>query len=173
MPQEGGVKFPKATTTTVQQEQQPRPQVQQPKNNSLATEQAHLTDPEPSSPRPSFSPSPFDASQPSAAHQVAQLCVALGIPAPMYKLERMDAGGEFWGGRADFGFDSAMLPFDVSKLIHAENVLDKKAAKEIIAEDLRKHLVAVKLARDAADQAFLAGGTRGGGGNKKGRMPED
>ncbi|KAH8158567.1 hypothetical protein CIB48_g9684 [Xylaria polymorpha] len=98
--------------------------------------------------------SPFDASQPSAAHQVSELCTSLGISSPTYKVEPTNDAG-FFGGYADFGSYGALLPFDISKS-RVENIMGKKAAKEMIAENLLRLLQEERQKRAAADEAFLA-----------------
>ncbi|KAI3336391.1 hypothetical protein HD806DRAFT_4004 [Xylariaceae sp. AK1471] len=176
MPHDGGVRFPKATTTTTTTTQQPQfqPQTQQPRASSSSSflGQEEQTTYASTNAVPS---SPFDDTQPSATHQVSQLCDSLGLPAPTYRLEPMSAGGEFWRGRADFGVYSATLPFDVSRLVRVESVLGKRAAKENIAEDLLKYLREEKRTREIGDREFLArvrGGSGGGGKERGGGMRE-
>ncbi len=77
--------------------------------------------------------SPFDDSQPSAALQVGELCKALGIHPPKYDINSVGDG--FYRGRADFGIEGDLLPFDVSQLEVVDNLLSKKTAKEMIAEE--------------------------------------
>ncbi|KAI0434055.1 hypothetical protein F5Y09DRAFT_297057 [Xylaria sp. FL1042] len=106
--------------------------------------------------------SPFDDTQPSVANQAAELCNALGLQHPKYDIQPTDDG--FYRGRVDFGTLSDLLRFDTSQLILTEDVMDRKAAKEMLAEKLLKLLQAEKEKRDAANQAFLA---RPGGGGKE------
>ncbi|RYC61197.1 hypothetical protein CHU98_g5009 [Xylaria longipes] len=149
MPQDGGVKFPRSTIVFPQQRQA---QPKTPSNRSHA---------KPSSPFAAIPASPFDASQPSAAHQVSELCTSLGIPPPTYRVDPADERGSFFNGYADFGSFGAILPFDTSEC-RVENIMGKKAAKETIAENLLILLQEEKQKRAAADQAFLAQ-PRGGG----------
>ncbi|TRX90806.1 hypothetical protein FHL15_008385 [Xylaria flabelliformis] len=149
MPQSGGVKFPKSASIFSQQKQQQQQQAQ-PKPPSSPF---HTT--KPSSPPAVIPASPFDASQPSAAHQANELCTVLGLPSPVYRVESTDEKGSFFSGSADFGAYNAILPFDVSKS-RVENIMGKKAAKEMIAENLLKLLQEEKQKRAAADEAFLA-----------------
>ncbi|KAI1743947.1 hypothetical protein F4680DRAFT_408000 [Xylaria scruposa] len=164
MPRSGGVKFPKSTSLFSQQNQQQQQQQQQEQQQQQAQPNP------PSSPFPttkSFSPpaaipaSPFDASQPSALHQASELCTALGISPPSYKIEPSDEQGLFFSGYADFGGFNAIMPFDVLKS-RVENIMGKKAAKEMIAENLLKLLQDEKKKRAAADEAFMAQHTGGG-----------
>ncbi|KAI1752373.1 hypothetical protein F4782DRAFT_501607 [Xylaria castorea] len=147
MPQSGGVKFPRSTIVFPQQKQQQ--QQAPPKNPSSPS---HTT--KPSSPPAAIPASPFDDSQPSAAHQANELCTGLGISPPTYRVELTDEKGLFYSGYADFGVYGAILPFDVSKS-RVENIMGKKAAKEMIAENLLRLLLEEKQKRAAADQAFL------------------
>ncbi|KAI0439260.1 hypothetical protein F4803DRAFT_531983 [Xylaria telfairii] len=142
MPQAGGVKFPRSTLVPPQQNQQTQPKAPSSPSHTKA------------SPAAAIPASPFDASQPSAAHQVSELCTSLGFSTPTYKLEPASDEG-FYGGYADFGPYGAILPFDVSKC-RVENIMGKKAAKEMIAENLLRLLQEEKLQRAAADAAFLA-----------------
>ncbi|KAI8635060.1 hypothetical protein F5Y19DRAFT_411398 [Xylariaceae sp. FL1651] len=164
MPQEGGVKFPKAATTVPQQQQKQQQSRQSVKSPSPFIKQETPSPPPHAIVIPS---SPFDETQPSAIHEVDQLCKALFLPSPSYKIEPAGgAGGEFWNGRAEFGTDRELLPFSVEDLVRVENVLGKKAAKEMVAEDLRKHLRAEKARRAEADRIFLARGLFGAGGGR-------
>ncbi|KAI3343498.1 hypothetical protein F4824DRAFT_10691 [Ustulina deusta] len=159
MPQ-NGVRFPKGVITPhqqqQQQQQQTQPKSQEPKASSSSPAQGQA----PSQPKKYPSPparipaSPFDDSQPSAALQVGELCKALGIHPPKYDINSVGDG--FYRGRADFGIEGDLLPFDVSQLEVVDNLLSKKAAKEMIAENLLKQLRAEKERRDASNQAFLA-----------------
>ncbi|KAI0552042.1 hypothetical protein F4679DRAFT_118027 [Xylaria curta] len=149
MPQSGGVKFPKSTGVFSQQTQQQQQQAQpKPPSSPFPTTK-------PISPPAAIPTSPFDASQPSALHQASELCTILGISPPMYKIEPTDEKGLFFSGYADFGGFNAIMPFDVLKS-RVDNIMGKKAAREMIAENLLKLLQEEKRKRAAADEAFLA-----------------
>ncbi|KAI1429231.1 hypothetical protein F5Y12DRAFT_727275 [Xylaria sp. FL1777] len=158
---ENGVRFPKGFIPPHQQQQQQQIQSksQQPQTSTSPPTQGGQTPSpakKPPSPPAKLPSSPFDDSQPSAANQVTELCKALGITPPKYDIEA--TGDGFYKGRADFGPSGDLLPFDVSQLTNVENVMGKKPAKEMIAEDLLKHLQELKQTRDAANRAFLEGG---------------
>ncbi|KAI0448727.1 hypothetical protein F5B21DRAFT_96506 [Xylaria acuta] len=158
MPQGGGVKFPRSAIVFPQQQQQQ--QQQQQTQSKAPSSPSHTT--KLSSPPAVIPASPFDASQPSAAHQVAELCTSLGISTPSYRVDPTDDKGSFFSGYADFGPYGAILPFDTSKS-RVENIMGKKAAKEMIAENLLEILQEEKRKRAAMDQAFLAKHKGGGG----------
>ncbi|KAI0971649.1 hypothetical protein F4678DRAFT_472172 [Xylaria arbuscula] len=153
MPQHG-VRFPKGYSTPHQLQGQPKSP--QPKGFSNTPAQGQILSPARIQSTPTRSPfSPFDDSQASAANQAAELCKALGINPPRYDIATTTIDG-FYRGRADFGDEGDFLPFDASELALTEDVMGKKAAKELIAEKLVKLLLAEKEKRDARNQAFLA-----------------
>ncbi|KAI1302616.1 hypothetical protein F5Y03DRAFT_396373 [Xylaria venustula] len=152
MPQ-SGVRFPKGYPRPNQLQGQP--QSPQPQALSNTPFRGQTLSPANVQSTPVRSPlSPFDDSQTSAANQAAELCKALGIKAPKYDVDATVDG--FYRGRADFGDESDFLPFDASELVLTEDVMGKKAAKEMIAEKLVTLLLAEKAKRDARNQAFLA-----------------
>ncbi|KAI0400992.1 hypothetical protein F4802DRAFT_582670 [Xylaria palmicola] len=135
IPKTGGVRWPKAPPPPPPQKQ-PKPQQQQQ--------------------LPRVAPaSPFDASEPSAAYQVSELCRDLRLPVPTYVVEPSGAGAEFFSAHAEYGAHGALLPFDPS-LCRAEDVMGKKAAKEMVAELVHEQLVHEQQKRRAMDAAFLA-----------------
>ncbi|KAI1353054.1 hypothetical protein F5Y01DRAFT_277653 [Xylaria sp. FL0043] len=163
MPQ-NGARFPKGFVTPHQQLQsQAQSQQQSPQASGSTPTQGQ------SSPQTKRSPtkppsSPFDDSQPSAANQAAELCNAMGLQPPKYDVQPTADG--FFRGRVDFGPLADLLRFDTSELVLTEDVMDKKAAKEMLAEKLLKLLQAEKERRDAANQAFLAGTRKGDDGKR-------
>jgi hypothetical protein len=189
MPQEGGVRFPKATIA------QPPPSPSQtrqlgasgsspPVRNGRgggreggrqAAPFGQTTHPSTTSTTTSITPtSPFDDTEPAATRQVSQLCDSLGLSPPAYRLQAVESGGQFWSGHADFGVHSVTLPFDAARLVRVKNVFGKRTAREMIAEDLLTHLREEKRTREIGDHAFLAR-IRGGGGEgpgEKGGMLE-
>ncbi|KAI0542291.1 hypothetical protein GGR58DRAFT_453422 [Xylaria digitata] len=151
MPQDG-VRFPKGAITPHQKHlAQSKGQQSKASNSSLAKGQSP-TQINPPSPPTNIPSSPYDPSEPSAAHQVTILCNALGIPQPRYEVESVNDG--FYRGRADFGTYSDMFPFDASE--PTPDAISKKTAKEMVAEYLIKHLQAEKQKRDREKEAFLA-----------------
>ncbi|KAI0871193.1 hypothetical protein GGS24DRAFT_70888 [Hypoxylon argillaceum] len=172
MPQ-NGVRFPKGVLTPhqqlqrqkqLQQHQQTQPAAQKARAGSALTagKGPALPQAKPiSSPPAAAVPhSPFDASQPSATHRVAELCKELGYPAPTYQLAAGDDG--FFNGWADFGDYTDLLPPEIAGLSRVTNVISKKAAKEMVAEGLLAPLRAHKAQRDAQNRAFLAQYSDGG-----------
>lgn len=197
MPQNGGAKFPKATTSFAQQmqmqmqmQQQAQPNSRQPPvfgSSPMAGQQQQQQQPPQSHPNPSLPSanltpsSPFDADQPSARSRVAELCKALGHQAPTYRTEHVGDG--FYSGWADFGDYGALLAFDVDvnagtgAIGRVSEVLGERTAKELVAEKLLRHLRAERRRREVADEAFLAreepnrsGGGGGGGGGVGGTV---
>ncbi|KAI0480856.1 hypothetical protein GGR56DRAFT_627850 [Xylariaceae sp. FL0804] len=112
-------------------------------------------------PQPSrSSPSPFDPTRPSAAHEVAELCAVLGLPTPAYQVTQTTPGSGFWNGFADFGDRSAEVPFETTgpaRVGRVENVLGRKAAREMIAEQLLACLRSLRAQRLEGNRRFLAG----------------
>lgn len=154
MPQGGAARFPKGMVTPHQQRLR---QIQRPQQQTLVTPSARVG--QPISPPVAITQSPFDASQQSAVHQVAELCRDLGYPAPAYKIDSDGSG--FFNGAANFGDHRDLLPFDAAAVSPVHGGLGNKATKEMVAENLLIPLRAEKRKRDAENEAFMAQYTKG------------
>ncbi|GAP88499.2 putative rRNA-processing protein efg-1 [Rosellinia necatrix] len=168
MPSTGGAKFPRGTVSVAQQKfmQEQQQQLQQQRRDLFQGARSPFASPgqqQQPQPQPQQQhqqqqkqpPNPFDPTRPSARTEVAELCQALGIPAPAYRTEGVGDG--FYRGWADFGDHTPLLPFGADDAAaRVEDVLSDRAAREMVAERLLEVLRAERRRREDADRAFLA-----------------
>lgn len=172
MPQ-GGARFPKGMATPHQQRlrqaqrPQPQPQPQAPgtpfargggAGGQLISPPVATTDRNTTA--VAIPQSPFDPSQPSAVHQVSELCRDLGYPPPVYKIT--GDGPDFFDGFADFGDHRDLLPFDAVAVSSVRGVMGRGFTKETVAEQVLAALRNEKQKRDAENAAFMALYANGG-----------
>ncbi|KAI1437740.1 hypothetical protein GGR50DRAFT_643977 [Xylaria sp. CBS 124048] len=153
MPQ-NGVRFPKPIPAILMGQRQQTPLGNHNNNNNNG--QPNM----PMNTANGLPPSSSDDTQLPLTNRVAQLCNALGFRGPTYKLESPNNDG-LYRGCADFGDDSGLLPFDVSRLCFVENAPGQKVAKEMIAKDLLPYLLVEQGKRENEFRGYMAssGGT--------------